>query len=151
MHPVLGAYHLSAMIGAGMVSVILGGRNIWLVPSAFIVAMLAGGTTGMLGFAVPVAEVGMAIILLFLGLAIAIIQKGFLDRLTFGFVFCFGICQGNEYGLEIPKLITPFFYTIGFLFTSIFIHVVGIFLGEIISDNKYSKATLPIMRGLQLQ
>lgn len=145
LHPVLGADHLLAMLSVGMISAIMGGRNIWLVPCAFVTAMLVGGAVGMIGIAVPLAEIGIACSILILGLAIAFVQKGFSTSLTFGFVFCFGICHGNAHGLEMPKLATPFFYTIGFLLTTIFIHVMGIFLGEVICDNKYSKKILPIV------
>jgi HupE/UreJ protein len=34
MHPVFGVDHLLAMIGVGVVSAQLGGRNIWRIPAA---------------------------------------------------------------------------------------------------------------------
>ena len=42
MHPVFGPDHLLAMISVGVVSVQLGGHNIWRIPVAFVGAMTFG-------------------------------------------------------------------------------------------------------------
>ncbi len=147
LHPISGPDHLLAMLSVGMISTVMGGRNIWLIPSAFVSAMIVGGLLGIAGIPVPFAEVGIGISSLILGLAIAFISKGFSTVLTFAFVFCFGIFHGNTHGLEMPKMATPFFYTIGFLLVTIFIHIVGLFLGEVASDNRYSRTMLSIIGG----
>jgi urease accessory protein len=46
MHPVFGVDHLLAMVSVGVVSVQLGGANIWRLPLAFVVAMTIGGVIG---------------------------------------------------------------------------------------------------------
>src|SRR3954464_13072059 len=61
MHPVFGLDHLLAMVSVGVVSVQLGGSNIWRIPATFVGAMVAGGALGMTRMFVPHAEIGIAI------------------------------------------------------------------------------------------
>ena len=42
-HPLGGADHLLAMVTVGLWAALVGGRALWLWPTAFVAAMLAGG------------------------------------------------------------------------------------------------------------
>ena len=71
MHPVSGPDHLLAILAVGVVSVQLGGANIWRVPTAFVVAMALGACCGFCGWPAPLAELGIGLSVLLLGLVIA--------------------------------------------------------------------------------
>jgi len=59
MHPFGGVDHVLAMVAVGLYAAMLGGRALWLVPAAFIVAMAASAAFGETGYPLPYAEVGV--------------------------------------------------------------------------------------------
>src|SRR5262245_14189904 len=75
MHPVFGPDHLIAMICVGVVSSQLGGHNLWRIPVAFVSAMAAGGALGILQIALFSTELGIALSVLVLGIAIAVAHR----------------------------------------------------------------------------
>ena len=60
------------MLSVGLLAALLGGRALWLVPPAFISAMTIAGVMGAAGLRTPYVEVGIALSVVFLGLAIAL-------------------------------------------------------------------------------
>jgi urease accessory protein len=46
MHPLSGLDHIIAMVAVGLYASHLGGRNLWLVPLAFVGTMIFGGILG---------------------------------------------------------------------------------------------------------
>ena len=74
-HPIFGLDHLLAMLSVGILSVQMGGRAIWTVPLTFVCFMLVGGILGMVGIPFFSVEIGIALSVLLLGLAIAIDAK----------------------------------------------------------------------------
>ena len=75
MHPVFGPDHLLAMICVGVVSVQLGGHNIWRIPLAFVGAMTVGAALGILQFTLPYTELGIAASVLVLGMGIVVAHR----------------------------------------------------------------------------
>jgi urease accessory protein len=75
MHPVSGLDHLLAMICVGVVSVQLGGANVWRIPATFVCAMAAGTALGIAPWLLPHAELGIAASVLVLGLGIVIARR----------------------------------------------------------------------------
>ncbi|GIU03176.1 HupE/UreJ family protein [Shewanella morhuae] len=127
-HPVLGFDHLLAMLSVGMLSTQLGGRAIWTVPLAFVVFMLFGGILGLYAVAVPFVEIGIALSVLLLGLAIAFDRQiPLLFAMTF--VGVFAIFHGHAHGAEIPELASPVLYALGFLLGTAVIHLGGVMIG----------------------
>src|SRR5258707_12626426 len=59
-HPLGGLDHIMAMVTVGIFAWQLGGRALWLVPAAFVLAMAAGGPLGMAHVPVPFVELGIA-------------------------------------------------------------------------------------------
>ena len=49
----------------------MGGRSVWALPVAFPLVMTIGGIAGMAGLMLPYVEIGIALSMLVLGLAIA--------------------------------------------------------------------------------
>src|SRR5687768_7607285 len=56
LHPLSGLDHMLAMVAVGLYAAHLGGRSLWLLPAAFVGAMLAGGLIGYAGVALPMVE-----------------------------------------------------------------------------------------------
>ena len=133
MHPLSGFDHLLAMISVGMVSVVLGGSAVWRVPATFLLAMLVGATVGYEGWRVPHTEIGIALSVLVLGVAVALPSLRDWQRLVFGVVVAFGFCHGHAHGLELPRAAGPLQFSFGFLLASLFLHVCGLFAAEVMS------------------
>ena len=71
-HPFSGIDHVLAMVAVGLFAAHLGGRALWLVPLSFVSVMALAGVAGMSGAAVPFTEIGIALSVVALGLAVAL-------------------------------------------------------------------------------
>jgi urease accessory protein len=129
LHPILGIDHLLAMLAVGLLSAQLGGRALWAVPGCFVGAMLFGGLLGMMGFALPAVEAGIALSIVVLGVAIAVNRSSPLALCLAGAAL-FGVLHGFAHGAEAPRLASPTLYAIGFVSATIALHVVGVVLGR---------------------
>ena len=114
IHPVTGIDHVLAMIAVGVLAAQYGGRALWLVPMSFLVAMAIAGVIGMAGIVVPVAEVGIGVSVVVLGLAIAFQLRPptFVAMAVVGF---FALFHGYAHGAELPDGITGLSFALGFL------------------------------------
>ena len=139
-HPVLGLDHLLAMVSVGVLSAQMGGRALWRVPVAFIVAMVVGGVAGM---NVPtefwqdfnmyrIIEVGIALSVVLLGGAIAL-KRNLPVCMAMAFVALFGIFHGAAHGLEIPDLALSWAYIAGFVIGTSVLHIAGVGIGRLSS------------------
>ncbi|MEO0442540.1 MAG: HupE/UreJ family protein [Pseudomonadota bacterium] len=127
-HPVLGFDHLLAMISVGILSAQIGGKAIWTVPSAFVGLMLIGGILGIQGIPLFSVELGIALSVLALGIAIAA-EKKLSIMLAMIFVGFFALFHGHAHGTEMPNLATPLLYALGFVLGTGGIHLAGVFIG----------------------
>ena len=127
-HPVLGFDHLLAMFSVGVLSAQMGGRAIWSVPLAFVAVMLLGGLLGIQGVPLFSVELGIALSVLALGLAIAI-EKKLPSVVAMLCVGLFALFHGYAHGAEMPNLAQPGFYVLGFIIGTAVIHIAGVFLG----------------------
>ena len=125
------------MLAVGILSVQLGGANIWRIPAVFVFAVAMGAWAGFYGWKVPGYEAAIAWSVVVLGLAIACKAA----HRALGPVFCcvalFGLCHGYAHGAEMPLGASAVSYAMGFLVTTVFIHVVGIFIGELASGSRW--------------
>lgn len=126
LHPLSGADHLVAMVAVGAWSALLGRRAILAVPGAFLLMMCMGGVVGLQLVDVPGAEVGVALSVLLLGLAIALGER-VPWPVAVGAVGIFGFCHGYLHGYELTVIESPVLATIGFLTTTAILHVAGLF------------------------
>lgn len=94
MHPVFGLDHLLAMVSVGVVSVQLGGNNIWRIPMAFVCAMTIGGALGIWRVTLLHVELGIAISVLVLGIGIVLAHRPMSPWPITGLVLLFGACHG---------------------------------------------------------
>lgn len=141
MHPVFGVDHLLAMVAVGALSVQMGGRAIWAVPTSFVALMLCGGIWGIMKMPFFAVETGIALSVLVLGIAIAFDKKipTIWSMLCVGF---FALFHGYAHGMEMPYLAQPALYAVGFILATACLHVVGIVIGEIAKKIKNGEGLL---------
>lgn len=129
-HPVLGLDHLLAMLSVGILSAQMGGRAIWMVPLTFVAVMWVGGMVGIGSAEFAWIEMGIALSVIILGLAIAFDKKQPLGFAMAG-VGAFAFLHGHAHGVEMPNLASPGMYAIGFILGTTLIHLAGVFIGAI--------------------
>src|ERR1044072_3138878 len=130
-HPVFGPDHLLAMISVGVVSVQLGGANIWRIPLAFVGAMVLGAVLGLQQVALPCAELGIAASVLVLGLGIVVAHRGPAPWPITPLGAFFRALHGHPPGAEIPGSVSPALYTLGFVISTSVLHIFGMIIGEV--------------------
>ncbi|MFC4351054.1 HupE/UreJ family protein [Fodinicurvata halophila] len=127
-HPVTGLDHLLAMVAVGIWAYSLGGRALWSVPSMFVLAMAVAGAAGLAGWQFALAESGIALSVLVLGVLIAAAVR---VRWEVGaaLVGLFAVFHGYAHGVEMPGGGAPGAYIAGFLLATALLHAAGIALG----------------------
>ena len=137
MHPFSGLDHMLAMLAVGLWAAQGGGRKVWLLPAAFMTALVAGaGVAMMLQCVLPVLETGIALSLLALGLLIALsLRLPVLAGMAIAALF--GLFHGYAHGLELPASATPLTYVTGFLLATAVLHLGGIAAGVLMRE-KYT-------------
>ncbi|MCH9812336.1 MAG: HupE/UreJ family protein [Epsilonproteobacteria bacterium] len=128
LHPVLGVDHLLAMVAVGIISTMIGGRAIYLVPLSFVSVMFIGSLFGFYGMQFLYNEVGIAISLLLLGIFMSMRWK---FSLFFGMsvVAFFAFFHGHAHGVEIPNISSVSHYISGFVVATILLHIAGVAIG----------------------
>ncbi|HMR31314.1 MAG TPA: HupE/UreJ family protein [Geminicoccaceae bacterium] len=127
-HPIGGLDHVLAMVLVGVFAWQLGGRALWLVPSAFVAVMALGGVLGFAGVAVPFVEVGIALSVVVLG---AVVAFGFKApvAVAMGLAGLFAVFHGHAHGAEMPETVAGAAYGLGFMLGTALLHLVGIGMG----------------------
>jgi urease accessory protein len=127
-HPPSGLDHVLAMVAVGLYAAMLGGRALWLVPGTFVTVMALGGALGMTGYALPYTEVGIALSVIVLGLAVAL-RIGVPTLAAMALAGLFAIFHGHAHGAEMPQDLSGYEYAAGFLLATALLHCAGIALG----------------------
>ncbi len=127
-HPVLGLDHLLAMVCVGILSAQIGGKAIWTIPLTFVGVMLIGGILGMSAVPFISVELGITLSVIVLGLALAAGKK-FPTGATMLIVGFFALFHGHAHGTEMPTLVQPAFYALGFVCGTALIHLGGVLIG----------------------
>ena len=127
LHPLTGLDHLLAMIAVGLWAGLVGGRARIAYPVAFVSAMALAGAWAMAGGELPGAEIGIAVSIVILGLAIALKAS---PPLAAGALACgiFAIFHGFAHGAELPENASGFAYAVGFVVATGALHGAGLFL-----------------------
>ncbi len=127
-HPVSGLDHVLAMIAVGIWGAQLGPPAVWLLPVAFPMVMALGGVAGLLGLALPLVEVGIALSALALGVLVLTEARPapWAAALVVGF---FAIFHGHAHGTELPEGMSGLLYSVGFVVATGCLHAGGIALG----------------------
>jgi urease accessory protein len=127
-HPLGGVDHVLAMVAVGMFAATLGGRALWAPPLAFMAFMLVGGALGMAGMPLPFVELGIALSIVVLGLAIAV-RCDWPLTLAVALAGIFAVFHGHAHGAEMPLGATAAAYAAGFVAATGLLHLAGIAVG----------------------
>lgn len=128
LHPFTGPDHLLAMLAVGFWGAQLGAPAVWLLPVTFPMIMAIGGFIGLLGFALPLVEVGVAVSAVALGVCVLAEARPPLWAAAV-LVGLFGIFHGNAHGTELPEGASGLMYSIGFVLATGSIHMAGVAFG----------------------
>ena len=124
-HPLLGLDHLLAMVAVGAWGALLGGRAVWLVPAAFVVAMVAGGTLAVSGVALPMVETAIALSVVVLGALVALDVRA-VTGLGVAVAAAFAVFHGHAHGSEMAAGTSVLGYAAGFAASTALLHLAGI-------------------------
>lgn len=127
-HPLAGADHFLAMFAVGLWGAQMGGRPVWTLPVTFPLVMVLGGLAGIAGLALPGIEIGIALSLVALGLAVAFAWKP-PEAVALALIGVFAVCHGYAHGAELPAAADPADYAVGFVLATGLIHLLGIGVG----------------------
>lgn len=128
MHPLGGLDHVLAMVAVGMLAAQLGGRALWALPASFIAAMALAGACGMAGLSLSHAEIGIALSVVVLGIAVAFPAR---LPITLAAAGCavFAVFHGYAHGLEMNGVASGIAFGCGFIAATALLHGAGIGLG----------------------
>ncbi|MDR7568610.1 MAG: HupE/UreJ family protein [Armatimonadota bacterium] len=129
LHPLSGADHWVAMVAVGIWARFLGGHGILTVPLGFVASMALGSLVGVHGRAALWTETGILASLLFFGLAL-LLPLRLTTWLGSTLVTVFAFFHGHAHGAEIPPGRVGWAYIVGFVATTVLLHLLGILLGE---------------------
>jgi urease accessory protein len=127
-HPLTGPDHFLAMFAVGLWGAQMGGRQVWTLPVTFPLIMVVGGIAGMAGLPLPAIEIGIALSIMALGLAIALAWHP-AEWVALILIAYFALCHGYAHGAELPLSTDPADYAIGFVLATGMIHLFGIGVG----------------------
>jgi urease accessory protein len=128
LHPLSGLDHVLAMLAVGMWAAQIGGRAVWIVPSAFVGMMLVGAARGAQHAALPLVEIGIAASVVVLGLALAgaVRVPTAVAAMAVGL---FAILHGHSHGTEAAGL-SGVGYGVGLSLATACLHGAGIALAR---------------------
>ena len=126
-HPLTGLDHMMAMVMVGVWGALLGGRAVWLVPSAFVATMMAGFILAVLGvelpFVEPMIQASIVVIALLVALALPV-PPAVAMVIVAAFALFHGFAHGTEVGASSHA---PF--ASGFALGTAILHALGLALG----------------------
>ena len=128
VHPLSGLDHIIAMVAVGLYAANLGGRNLWLVPSAFVATMIIGGVLGYSGVPLPLVETGIGLSVVVMSLAVAA-GVNLPTVAAMALVGLFALFHGHAHGSEGVELTLFLPYAAGFIIATTLLHLAGIGLG----------------------
>lgn len=128
LHPISGPDHMLAMVAVGLWGAILRRPLLVVLPVVFPAMMAVGGVLGILAVPIPPVEFGIGISVVVLGAAIALNWKP-ANWIAIFLVGVFAVFHGYAHGQELPSAADPIGYSVGFVFSTGLLHVVGILIG----------------------
>lgn len=143
VHPVGGVDHLLAMLAVGLVSARRGRAWMALVPLLFVLGVVLGGVLGYRELPLPYAESGVAISVLFLGLA-TVLDRAIPTWTVVAPVMVFGVFHGYAHGAELPTNASALRFTIGFVIGTVGLHVMGVLLGMISNEITHGRRMITV-------
>lgn len=127
-HPIGGLDHILAMLAVGLWAAQMGGKALWLVPGAFVTAMIGSSVMGHFGLPLPGVEQGIVASDFILGMLLLFAVRLPL-ALSAGIVGVLAIFHGYAHGAEMPATASGLAYGFGFIISTTLLHVAGIGIG----------------------
>jgi urease accessory protein len=128
LHPLGGLDHVLAMVAVGLLAAHLDGRALWLVPTAFIAAMIFGGWLGFAGVKLPYVETAIALSVVVLGALVAL-RANLPLAAAMALAAGFAVFHGYVHGAELLGSTTALPFGAGFVMATAILHMIGIALG----------------------
>jgi urease accessory protein len=142
LHPLSGADHILARVAVGLWAAFLGGRAFWLVPGAFVSAMIVGFVFGMNGMVLPAIEPGIAASVVVLGMMIARAARLPLAR-SMAIVALFGLFHGQAHGAELTG--SALLFGLGFTAATVLLHAGGLTVGGVLGQQRLLARALGVL------
>ncbi len=127
-HPISGLDHILAMVAVGLWAAQMGGKALWMVPSAFLLAMSASSAIGHFGLPLPGVEQGILASDFILGLLLLFAARLPL-ALSTGIVGILAVFHGYAHGAEMPETASGLAYGFGFIISTALLHLTGMGVG----------------------
>jgi urease accessory protein len=127
-HPIGGLDHILAMVAVGLWAAQMGGKALWVVPGAFVLAMTGSSVLGHFGLPLPGVEQGILASDFILGLLLLFATRLPL-AVSIGIVSILAIFHGYAHGAEMPETASGLTYGIGFIISTAALHLAGIGMG----------------------
>lgn len=126
-HPLFGLDHVLAMVAVGLWAALIGGRALWMLPAAFVAAMVVGFALALAGAGLPMVEPMILASTVVFGLVVALALRTS-ARVAAGLVAAFGLFHGAAHGAELDHA-GIFAFGAGFVANTALLHLAGIGLG----------------------
>ena len=126
-HPLFGLDHILVMVAVGLWASQIGGRALWLVPSAFVGTMAFGFGLAVAGVDLPFVEPAILASVVALGLLVAMAAR-FDTIASAALVAAFALFHGHAHGGELGAAGAASF-SIGFVVATALLHAAGIAIG----------------------
>lgn len=123
-HPLFGADHILAMVAVGIWAAQIGGRALWVVPSAFVGTMAIGFMMALGGIDLPFVEPAILASVIALGLLVATAAR-LPASAAAAVVGIFALFHGHAHGGELGSA-GALQFGVGFVIATALLHVAGI-------------------------
>ena len=145
-HPFSGIDHVLAMVAVGLFAAHLGGRALLLVPLSFVSVMTLAGIAGMSVASLPFTEIGIALSVVVLGLAVAF-QLNVPTLAAASLVGVLAIFHGYAHGAEMPASMSGVPYGLGFICATLLLHATGVGLSLAIGRTRQAYGGMIVQVG----
>lgn len=126
-HPLFGFDHILVMVAVGLWAAQIGGRALWIVPSAFVGTMAVGFALALIGTDLPFVEPAILASVIALGLLVAMAVRLPVSA-SAAIVGVFALFHGHAHGGELGTA-GALQFGIGFVIATALLHMAGIGLG----------------------
>lgn len=145
-HPLFGLDHILVMVAVGLWAAQIGGRALWVVPTAFVAMMSVGFALATAGIDLPFVEPAILASVVALGLLVAMAVR--LDAAASAAVVgLFALFHGHAHGGELGSAgALPF--AVGFMIATAALHAAGIGLGVMLGRLSGGGALARLLGGI---
>lgn len=137
-HPLSGIDHLLTMLAVGLWAYQIGGRAIWFIPLTFVCSMIFGFTLSFYGIYMPLVEFGIMLSVIVSGLFIAYSYKIPVYEGSI-IIAVFAMLHGYAHGMEISNSIQSLTYILGFSFSTVVLHSLGVLISFFVHRVRFPK------------